>query len=127
MIGAILLSFAICAFSSGGGDDLRRKEPTLKIEFIGMKGCPNTPPMYRSLRSAMRKLGLQDEIIVLDALDLSGKNDPRAGFGTPTILVNGKDLFGDVPSGSYAPACRVYSPGLPGTNAILDSLSALKR
>jgi hypothetical protein len=83
--------------------------------------------MYRSLKSAMRKLSLQDEVIVLDALDLSGKNDPRAGFGTPTILVNGKDPFGDVPSDSNAPACRVYSPGLPGTDAILDKLSAMKR
>jgi hypothetical protein len=83
--------------------------------------------MYRSLKAAMRKLGLQDEIIVLDALELAGKNDPRAGYGTPTILVNGKDLFGDVPSDSFAPACRVYSPGLPGTDAILDNLSAMKR
>ncbi len=127
MTGAILLGFAIWTFSPGGGDDLRRKEPTLRIEFIGMKGCPNTPPMYRSLKRAVRKLGLQQEILVLDAFELAGKNDPRAGFGTPTILVNGKDLFGNEPSDSFAPACRVYSPRLPGTDAILDKLSAIER
>ena len=54
----------------------------MKIEFLGMKdGCPNTPKMWISLRSAMRELNWKIPIDSLDLIELSKKEDVRAGYG----------------------------------------------
>jgi len=100
---------------------------TMKIEFLGMKdGCPNTPRMWSSLHEALRELGWNANIDSLDVNQLSKNHDPRAGFGSPTVLVNGKDLFGASPGTSTDPACRYYRGGVPGTNTILEKLKAFR-
>jgi hypothetical protein len=64
--------------------------------------------MWTSLQAAMKELKWTQPIDRLDLIALSKKQDRRAGFGSPTILVNGKDLFGSPFPESYDPACRYY-------------------
>jgi len=95
----------------------------MNIEFLGMKdGCPNTPKMWKSLNEALNELHWQLPVDSLDVNELSKDHDVRAGFGSPTILVNGKDLFGATPSESLDPACRYYRGGVPGTKEIVAKL-----
>lgn len=107
----------------------------MKIEFLGMReGCPNTPHLWAFLQQAMRELQWHIEIDRLDINELSQKKDLRAGYGSPTILVDGKDLFGALlpttclPTGTaFEPACRYYRNGLPGTREIVAKLRVYKQ
>lgn len=107
---------------------LSAQDKKMKIEFLGMKdGCPNTPKMWVSLNEAIRELNWNVTIDSLDVNELSKNSDLRAGFGSPTVLVNGKDLFGASPTKSFDPACRYYRAGLPGTKEIVTRLKASKQ
>ncbi len=46
------------------------------------------------------------------------ETDPRRGYGAPTILVNGKDLFEAPIPKQRNLACRIYNGGLPSVAAI---------
>jgi hypothetical protein len=97
----------------------------MKIEFLGMDGCPNRSEMLASLQSAIKELHWDQTINKLDLIELSKKQGKRAGFGSPTILVNGKDLF-DLPfPETYNPSCRYYPQGLPGTEEIVAKLKSV--
>lgn len=98
----------------------------MKIEFLGMKdGCPNTPRLWQALHEALDELQWKFPIDSLDVNELSRERDPRAGFGSPTILVDGRDLFGVTPSNSLEPVCRYYRGGLPGAKDIIRKLQAI--
>lgn len=115
----VLLTISFSQLSS------QRKK--VKIEFLGMKdGCPNTPKMWVSLQSALRELNWDIPIDSLDLMELSEKHDVRAGYGSPTILVNGKDLFGASLPTTFDPACRYYRAGVPGTKEIAAKLKVFK-
>lgn len=106
---------------------LSAQDKKVRIEFLGMKdGCPNTPKMWKSLKEAMRELQWTIPIDSLDVHELSENQDQRAGFGSPTILVNGMDLFGISPAKSLDPACRLYRDGVPGTKEIIKKLRKYK-
>jgi hypothetical protein len=60
-------------------------------------------------------------------MKLSEEKDMRAGYGSPTILVNGKDLFDEPLPSTFDPACRNYRGGVPGRKRIIEKLKALKR
>ena len=100
----------------------------MKIEFLGMKdGCPNTPKMWNALQKAMQELRWSIPVDSLDLLNLSEVKDLRAGYGSPTILVNGKDLFDASLPTTVDAACRFYRGGVPGKRQIVEKLKALKR
>lgn len=70
------------------------------IQFLTRQGCSNTPILKSRLKKALADTGLDFMTISQDSL-LS--TDPRVGYSTPTILVNGADLFGqDEPTPPYA-------------------------
>ena len=106
---------------------LLSQDKKMKIEFLGMTtGCPNTPKMWKSLHSALHELNWSIAIDSLDLFELSNKEDVRAGYGSPTILVNGKDLFGAPLPTTFNPACRYYRGGVPGKKEIVAKLKLLK-
>jgi hypothetical protein len=90
-----------------------------------MQNCPNVLPMWESLQTALKELQLNLPIEQLDINSLSEKQDKRAGFGSPTILVNGKDLFDSPTSETFNPSCRYYPNGIPDTNTIVLKLKPL--
>ena len=66
-----------------------------KLEFLTRDGCRNTPQVLDNLKSAISsgKLPAQFTLVHLEALP---PEDPRRGYPTPTILMEGKDIF-DLP------------------------------
>ncbi|MGD9902777.1 MAG: hypothetical protein AB7U83_04850 [Vicinamibacterales bacterium] len=62
-------------------------------------GCTRTPLLKARLAEALQRLGA---VAAVDVLDLDGlpAADARGGYGTPTILVAGRDLF-DLPAPTW--------------------------
>lgn len=92
------------------------KEPPT-VEFLGFDGCPNTP----QLRAILEEASIDTDIVDVDLMLLK-KGDPRLGWGAPTILVDGKDLFGLEPSKGGSVSCRNWSSGLPTTSDIKQAM-----
>jgi hypothetical protein len=90
-----------------------------------MKNCPNISELWESLQIALKELQLNQPINKLDITALSEKQDKRAGFGSPTILVNGHDLFDSPFPETFNPSCRYYPNGLPNASDIVSKLKTL--
>jgi hypothetical protein len=97
----------------------------MRIEFLSMEGCPNTPVLRESLASALRHFARSHQVDTLDILSLAEQGDPRAGYGAPTILVDGVDLFGLPLPTSHEPACRLYNDGVPTAETVLTRLKSV--
>ena len=81
---------------------------SMHIEFLGFEGCPNTPELRKRLVEAEPNM----EIVDVDLMGLAN-SDSRLGWGAPTILVNGRDLFGVPSAQNGSVSCRNWSSGLP--------------
>lgn len=66
-----------------------------KFVFLTRPGCVNTVTMRENFDAALKTLSLSSEYQFIDA-DTLAPTDPRRGYGTPTILFEGRDLF-DMP------------------------------
>jgi len=66
-----------------------------KFVFLTRQGCVNTVTMRESFDDALKAVGLPLQYQFIDA-DTLAPSDPRAGYGTPTVLYDGRDLF-DMP------------------------------
>lgn len=64
-----------------------------ELEILTREGCPNTGLMRERLSAALQSLGWATTCRVIDIGDLP-ESDPRGGYGTPTVLCDGDDLFG---------------------------------
>ncbi|MDP7006010.1 MAG: hypothetical protein QF718_07360 [Phycisphaerales bacterium] len=91
------------------------------VELLGFDGCPNTPELRKRLVASDPTL----QIIDVDLMSLSS-NDTRLGWGAPTILIDGKDLFGLEPSGGNV-SCRNWSSGLPSIEEIQEAVEEHKK
>jgi hypothetical protein len=80
--------------------------------------------MWESLQAALKELQYNQPIERLDINALSEKQDKRAGYGSPTILVNGKDLFDAPFPDTFNPSCRYYPNGLPDAADIITKLKS---
>ena len=63
------------------------------IEFLGTGSCANSPVMEKNLQEALALKGLAATYNFIDIKELPD-SDYRRGYGTPTVLVNGMDIFG---------------------------------
>jgi hypothetical protein len=78
------------------------------VEFLWWEGCPSWPQALDDLRAALSDAGLDPEAIQIT--EITSETDAEgAGFvGSPTIRVDGHDLFppnGGEPVGF---TCRIY-------------------
>ncbi|MEX2123170.1 MAG: hypothetical protein WD795_04715 [Woeseia sp.] len=76
----------------------------VRVRLLTFEGCPLADAARSVLRQALAECGITDyeEIDLLDpATDVE-----LQGWGSPTILVNGKDVTGK--SSGDAIGCRVY-------------------
>jgi hypothetical protein len=81
--------------------------------------------MWESLQVALQELQWNQPIVKLDLIALSEKQDKRAGYGSPTILVNDIDLFDSPFPYTYNPSCRYYPNGLPNPKEIVAKLKSV--
>ena len=63
------------------------------IEFLGRSDCIHSPTMEKNFVSALETSGIDKKYKYIDLASLPAK-DYRRGYGTPTVLINGVDLFG---------------------------------
>jgi hypothetical protein len=97
------------------------------MEFLDMKdSCTNTPRLRASLDEAMQELGWTVPVLWLDVNELSRAGDLRVGYGSPTILVDGHDLFAASQPATCDPSCRLYSGGLPTVADIVRNLKKVE-
>ena len=61
--------------------------------FLTRDGCTNTDTLRARLGDALQALGRLPSYTLIDA-DTLPADDARRGYGTPTILINNRDLFG---------------------------------
>lgn len=98
----------------------------MEIEVLTVADCPHRVRTLDRLRDALAHVGRTDVAItereVGDATEAS-----RLGMhGSPTILVDGRDLFGDFRTEASL-SCRLYRSdagvdGAPSVDALVDAL-----
>lgn len=91
--------------------------PKIKVEFQHFEGCPNGPKLLKNLKDEM--VGFEDNIefseYIVDTPELAVKYNFR---GSPTLLIDGKDIDGmDIPVNPSL-SCRFYPNGLPSKEVI---------
>jgi mercuric ion transport protein len=97
-----------------------------KVELIYDSDCPNPENAREQLRRAFARVGLEPHWTEWQA------DDPGApahvhGYGSPTVLVNGRDVAGATPVPGMR-GCRVYASaageprGAPPLEAIIAAL-----
>jgi hypothetical protein len=76
------------------------------IEFLTRDGCANTDAMLANFQVALgRDNGEPSAARPFTVVDIGAlpDNDPRTGYATPTVLVDGRDLLGlPAPKPPYA-------------------------
>ena len=97
------------------------------VELVYDKDCPNVAEARQNLRRAFAEVGVPARWSEREA---SSPETPAhlRGFGSPTILVNGRDVAGAEPG--EASSCRVYEvgagrpSGVPPPDMIARALAA---
>jgi len=93
----------------------------MKIELIYFDGCPKVDSARANLKQAFETIGIKGQWQEWE------QNNPEAPdyaqrFGSPSILVNGKDIANG-PDDCCAPnSCRVYEGGTPSVEFIVSAL-----
>ena len=92
---AVLLSVAVAMTAcSQASQQMSSAQPSLKnLVFLTREGYVNTTTMRQNLDNALKAMTLPTDYQFIDA-DTLTESDPRRGYGTPTVLYEGRDLFG---------------------------------
>jgi len=94
---------------------MREKKPSIKIEVLFFSDCPSWNFTIKDLNAVLDELALKAQIS-LTKVDTNTDAETHKFPGSPTIRVNGQDLF-PVDLAGNALRCRVYQTpcGLKGT------------
>jgi glutaredoxin len=92
------------------------------IEVQYFRGCPNSSEMINRVKEAIKSFeeNIEYREILVEDNDLAEKLNFR---GSPTVLINGKDLEGRDLVESASLNCRIYENGLPSVEKIKSRLS----
>ena len=113
---------AMCLAAACAAQEHRPIHRKLHLELLVFDGCPNSPKMRANLLAALKSQGLPTQFDTVDLCKLP-KGDPRLGYGAPTILLNGVDLFGrKKPQANVSLSCRLYPGGVPSAKVIAEKL-----
>lgn len=100
----------------------------MRVELIYEHTCPNIEAARDQLRSAFAEMNEEPHWQEWDVAD-SSTPDYAHGYGSPTILVNGRDVSAMNTEG-HDYCCRVYHQadgairGVPSVNSIVLALRA---
>jgi hypothetical protein len=101
------------------------------ITFQYFDGCPNAEATLRNLLSVQTELGIPESEVELVEVPHPSLAEKYRFQGSPTILVNGRDIVtGEEPVG-FSYTCRVYlldenRSGVIPTDFIRQKLSELR-
>lgn len=96
---------------------------SMRIELLGFPDCPLTPQLRSNAQAA---LPLVPGCWVMEEVNQESlaPGDVRRGWPAPTLLVNGRDLFGMPAATSPSMGCRMYAGGVPSPEQIAERLRA---
>ncbi len=98
------------------------------VVVLHIDDCPNWIEAGRRLTAALGATGHEDDDVTFVLVENPVRAEQMHFAGSPTILVDGLDLFPDgVPTNDFA--CRVYRTpsglaGLPTTTQMVEALVA---
>ena len=93
----------------------------VKLEFQYFEGCPNHKKISDNLTEAIK--GLKDNIGLKEVLVEDVETAKRIGFiGSPTLLIDGRDIEGIIAPESPSLACRFYPNGVPSSDFIREKI-----
>jgi hypothetical protein len=106
-----------------GCAELAPHQALAQLVLLTREGCLDTDAMQANLDAALQQIARP---MTYGVLDLSALREPdaRIGYGTPTVLLDGRDLFGLPAPGTLPPpaTCRPYPGGVPSVDAIVAAL-----
>ena len=97
----------------------------MHVEVLYFDGCPTYVAAARTLREVLAELGAEVELVAVD----TDEEAKRLRFpGSPTIRVDGRDLFPVPERRVWALGCRTYATpeglkGYPTREMFLDALA----
>jgi hypothetical protein len=74
----------------------------MEINFLTRPGCANSPLLHARFLGAIEALAINAAMSTIDVSTLPA-DDIRTGYGTPTVLIDGRDLFGSAAPAAAAP------------------------
>ncbi len=93
----------------------------IKIDIQYFNGCSNSSEMIHRVKEAIK--GSEEKIEYDEVLVESNELAEKLKFrGSPTVLINGKDIEGREEPESAALNCRVYENGLPTVEEIKNKI-----
>lgn len=101
----------------------------MRVQLLSFPGCPNVEAARDVLCRALAQAGLP---LQFEEVDVSAPGVPDAlrGWGSPSVLINGRDVAGAEPTGV---SCRRYDTpeegqgGVPSSDLILYALNHARR
>lgn len=95
----------------------------MKIQLLHFQGCPNVDAARSAIRDALAAEKIDAPI---EEIDVEASDAPAwaRGWGSPTILVDGKDVAGQERSESSS--CRLYAGGAPSVDTIRSRIAAAR-
>lgn len=87
----------------------------MKIQLLYFEGCPNLESARAAIRDAIAAERIDE---VIEEIDVESPTAPDSvrGWGSPTILIDGKDVTGS--SRATGSSCRLYANGAPPVDEI---------
>ena len=64
----------------------------LEVHFLTREGCKRSPIMRERMAEVRELVDFELDVVYVDVNAVDAK-DYRTGFGTPTLLIRGQDLF----------------------------------
>jgi hypothetical protein len=100
----------------------------VEVRFVYFDSCPNWPTAMNRLRGVLDQLGRADLPITCVRVETEDEAVGSGFAGSPTILIDGEDLFPHSGRWTGGLGCRVYRTpaglaGAPAADAILSALS----
>ena len=93
----------------------------MRFEYLYFEGCPTSKEMLKNVREALDSTGGQE--LTETELDTLAEGDARLQYGSPTLLIDGKDLMGPAPTTHLGLTCRLFEDGVPSTHQIAQLIS----
>lgn len=95
----------------------------MKIELIYFNGCPNIEPARENIREALLASELDIKWLEWEQSDKEAPEYTQQ-YGSPTVLVNGKDVAGGSDDCCAPNSCRLYENGnAPSVDMIKSALT----
>ncbi|MDN5914840.1 MAG: hypothetical protein L0I76_06990 [Pseudonocardia sp.] len=101
----------------------------MRVELLVVPNCPHENVASERLRQALDDAGHATTPVEVRNMTAETVTETPEFAGSPTILIDGADPFGEEATGSGAFSCRVYhsEAGLSGAPSVEHLRRALRR